>query len=305
MAAYNPITDDPIVVRCSSDDAARPRVASGNSRIITQQLEDEILPNRLVQLAGIASPDKLYYINHVVSPFKENHPNPKGDMSPTQPSSSNTLPSNNHNDNEASTREGAPPNTPSILLLPPELIIHIFSLLSPLTTLPSLIRTAKPFAQIWHRNALSIARNLLAGYFAPLLELVRLQSQCRSIHVVPENAAAYEATTTTTTTQLVARMFANERIVSDACARFGAQLVGCGILSPPPPGKGQEKDGVGYFSELQRERFHAAYYRYWVEEFDRAVEEGGLRHGELDLRSLFIREVILRRKVRRRGREVD
>lgn len=102
-------------------------------------------------------------------------------------------------------------------------------------------------------------------------------------------------------------MFANERVVSDACARFAAQLVGCGILSPSPPGKGPEKDGAGRFSEVQRKRFHAAYYRYWVEGFDRAVEEGGLRHGELDLRSLFVREVVLRRtkKVRGRGREVD
>ena len=67
--------------------------------------------------------------------------------------------------------------------------------------------------------------------------------------------------------------------------------------------------GQGFRAEMakvrltveERTRFEDAYYGYWISVEDVRGEEGGMwyergvmRHGELDLRSLFLRKVMLR-----------
>lgn len=115
--------------------------------------------------------------------------------------------------------------------------------------------------------------------------------------------------------KLAARVIYNNAIVYRAGENLISQLReenldGTGMLRREPRAeKGAlHPIGVGFRAEMkamrlrveERQRFEDAYYRYWVE-MEGAGEGEGMRHEELDLRSLFLRKVRLRTARRVKG----
>lgn len=113
--------------------------------------------------------------------------------------------------------------------------------------------------------------------------------------------------------KLSARVIHNNAIVYRAGENLISQLReenldGTGMLRREPRAeKGAlHPIGVGFRAEMkamrlrveERQRFEDAYYRYWVE---MEGEGEGMRHEELDLRSLFLRKVRLRTAGRVKG----
>lgn len=185
------------------------------------------------------------------------------------------------------------PSVVTIMSLPPELICSIFELLDTTDSVLSLSLTAHLFHDIWTGNALSICQKRMASYFSHASGLATKQmANSMPLH---HDAIITGRSPSSTISSGHHRLFLhNESLVSNACRRFGTQLSSGNVL-PHLRGWCTNDGGMEYFSERQRVRFHGAYYRYWLQEFDPAVE-GGLRHQELDLRSLFIRHVLLRKR---------
>ncbi|KAL8645241.1 MAG: hypothetical protein Q9210_006821 [Variospora velana] len=183
--------------------------------------------------------------------------------------------------------------TITITSLPPELICRIFELLDIIDSVLSLSLTAHLFHDIWTGNALSICQKRMMSYFPHASELVT-KRMTKSTLLHQDNLITGLNPSTTISSGHHRLFLNNESLISSACRRLGAQLSGGNVL-PHLRGWCNDHGGMEYFSESQRERFHGAYYRYWVQEFDPAVV-GGLRHHELDLRSLFVRHVLLRKR---------
>lgn len=181
----------------------------------------------------------------------------------------------------------------TITSLPPELICRIFEVLDPIDSVLSLSLTAHLFHHIWTGNALSICQKRMISYFPLASELVTKQ-MTKTALLHHDNLITGPNPSTTISSGHHRLFLNNESLVSRACRRLGAQLSSGNVL-PHLRGWCNDHGGMEYFSERQRERFHGAYYRYWVQEFDPAVV-GGLRHQELDLRSLFVRHVLLRKR---------
>lgn len=107
--------------------------------------------------------------------------------------------------------------------------------------------------------------------------------------------------------QFAARLLQNDLIVNEACERF-RKLLASGQCFPywirysgPQSKEGEDGDAAASLTEMGKERFHGAYYRYWIERVrsnDNAIidDEGRMKHEGLDLRTLFVRDVFLRKR---------
>lgn len=192
---------------------------------------------------------------------------------------------------------------PTILSLPPELICKIFISLPTTTSILPLLKSCKQIYLIWLSNAIQICRGRMSSYWASaekvaLLQRNRFQGQDLRQNQDDENHH-----------QLANRLLRNELIVTSACERF-SRLLASGQCFPyylrDSSVTAKEDAGV-YLTRTGRERFHGAYYRYWIDCVrgkdgvvgdgeEAKEEEGGMKHQELDLRTLFVKDVFLKKR---------
>lgn len=222
------------------------------------------------------------------SPPRAQRPTKRGFSTPTSfPPASDALAQS------ARSIDVAAPVT-TILSLPSEILCRIFELLPTFECVANLALSAKSLYSTLLRSAVSILRHRTSNHSDTVFQLAALQiGSSPNLKSSPQSeedncpATHTMAPAHVSPNPLVARLLNNESRVSSAYRRFSADLAGRSIYP----------HAVGYLSGAQRERFHAAYYRHWVQAFDVGAG-GGLKHGELDLRSLFVRDVLLRRRRR-------
>ncbi|KAL8871222.1 MAG: hypothetical protein Q9198_007462 [Flavoplaca austrocitrina] len=232
----------------------------------------------------------------------------------------------------------SPPNphlniqsTAPLLSLPTEIHLLIFQHLNSIHTLCLLAQTCKHLRGCWLDNALSICTNRAQNHADKGCELALLQQRNANTKIPnwrdplshgQGTARQRERQLMQTNKDIADRVVRNNGTVNQAGEKLLSELhsekfaigpwtvMRSRLFSPHIHQTTQQQHAVGQgfraetvkmtLSVEQRRRFEDAYYGYWIGVEDGRGEKGGMRHGELDLRSLFMRKVLLKegKKVR-------
>lgn len=209
---------------------------------------------------------------------------------------------------------------PPFLALPTEIHLLVFEHLDSIHTLCLLIQTCKQLHAFWHHNALPICANRAAAksHTDRGCELAISQQQSADARVpnweqTPRDSDEEEQREQANK-EIAGRVIRNNALVYQAGERLISQLreeaadghIWAGMLRRE--GRSEEARhpvGKGFRAEMarmtlsvgERRRFEDAYYGFWIGAGVEDVKGGGgkvMRHGELDLRSLFLGKVMLR-----------
>ncbi|KAL9000456.1 MAG: hypothetical protein Q9169_000973 [Polycauliona sp. 2 TL-2023] len=229
---------------------------------------------------------------------------------------------------KALPKESDPEPLTSLLLShPPEIHLMIFEHLDSIHTLILLTQTCKQLRTSWLHSALSICTNRAKNHGDKGCQLAILQQRDADARVpgwgetAQEGGRKDEEKRERVNREIAVRVMRNKAIVNRAGEKLISQLR-CERISNVDLWTGMPShQGAAQYAAVkefrvdaakmglnvdERERFEDAYYRYWIQNRRGLGAEGKggmvMRHGELDLRSLFLRKVLLREGGRVKGR---
>ncbi|KAL8784373.1 MAG: hypothetical protein Q9213_004025 [Squamulea squamosa] len=215
-----------------------------------------------------------------------------------------------------------------LLSLAPEIYLIIFERLDSIHTLCLFILTCQHLYDFWQQNALSICINRAKkggdrGCELAILQVQTSNAKIPSWEIPIPSGSMREKGEPELYVKIAERVVQNNAIVVRAGEQLISQLHSEGIslptiqrAKPSPVGKGFGRE-LARLSLRERKRFEDAYYKLWIGSISSCAEgeadteregegwgrgEKGMRHEELDLRSVFLGKVMLRGGRRVKGR---